>query len=147
LVGSNSSDLDGREDTALIWLLDVTACPRCLLEVGEWNQLADSKVVTAFVVLIGPDSVVARVQYLARGLRSTAVTTASPSAVDGLVGRVLPNTKLLLSHQGAVASPAPAAITTCPPDEEYCIETPYSWQGCHGTYCYSDREFCCIIIE
>lgn len=33
----------------------------------------------------------------------------------------------------------------CPPDVETCVETQYYYnQGCHGSYCYSDREMCCI---
>src|SRR5690606_698647 len=25
-----------------------------------------------------------------------------------------------------------------------CVETQYYYNGCHGSYCYSDREMCCI---
>jgi hypothetical protein len=40
-----------------------------------------------------------------------------------------------------------AGESGCPPNEEYCVETPAFWEGCNTTYCYSDREFCCIMPD
>lgn len=47
------------------------------------------------------------------------------------------------------SAPSPAqeneAGDSCPPEEQHCVELPYLWDGeCDGSYCYSDREFCCV---
>jgi len=47
-----------------------------------------------------------------------------------------------------VAPERAVAVAGCPPNEDFCVETPAAWAGqCWGSYCYSEREFCCIQIE
>lgn len=91
-------DPGGRHRPVLLWLLDVDRCPACFDSVVGWmdlERLADHDLLLILVGEVTPD-----VQARLRLLRRTTWTQATESAVQSVVGPVLPNTRMLLDSTG-----------------------------------------------
>lgn len=54
---------------------------------------------------------------------------------------------MALAGATAIASvPAQATSLGCPPDVETCQDLPYvGGEGCTGTSCDSENQFCCLV--
>lgn len=120
---------------AIVWVVTPRSCPGCLSDLQAWNALAKRGVPTR-LVLIGVDDSEARV-IAARSRIASAVTVVPGTPLSNGLS-FLPSTKVIV--------PAQATSLGCPPDVETCQDLPYvGLEGCTGTSCDSENQFCCLV--
>lgn len=82
----------------LLWIVDLDNCDGCFDGVGEWTRLERLEDHDLALLLTGESAY--GVQARLRALRRTLVRRVTHQTVLGSLGRLLPNTKLLLDSEG-----------------------------------------------
>jgi len=84
----------------LVWVIDLERCDGCFDDIGQWVRLERLSDYDLFLLLSGMSEPGVEAQL--RGLTRTLVKEVGIEDVLGVLGGVLPNTKLVLSPQGVV---------------------------------------------
>lgn len=85
---------------AILWVLDLERCHRCLAGVGGWTRLERLGTHDLVLLIIGEPS--REVQGMLRTLRRTRITVATRAVVFSHLGPVLENTKMLIDEDGII---------------------------------------------
>lgn len=98
LVPLESSRLLADQRPTVLWILDMARCPDCFDNLGPWSRLETLEDHRLILGYIGTPSGVVKGRL--RSLTKTRVFQTTPERVAETLGRILPNTKLLLDEDG-----------------------------------------------
>ena len=84
----------------VLWFLDMEICADCFDNLGPWSRLETLEGHRFLLVHTGTPTETVRGRL--RSLTRTQVVETSPARIAAALGRVLPNTKLLIDEEGIV---------------------------------------------